>query len=174
MDFVKLGIDNKLAIGLVGVVLVVPTMVLLGFVELSQRFHLGDDRFALGQGAVQLFDELLRFPLLPLARIENDRAVLGAHVVSLTIERRRIVGSEEDREEIFIGDLAQIEFDPDDLRVSGSPAADLFIGRILHAPAGVSGHDRNHPSKLIEHSFSAPEAASAKNRDFSFLLHVLQ
>src|SRR5258708_30368109 len=121
-----------------------------------------------------LLDKCLRLPLLILARIEDDRAVFGSHVRALPIQGRRIVRCEEDREHIVISNLCWIVFDLGDLGVAGTSSAYLRVGWVCRRAARIARRHGNYALQSLEHRFSAPEAAPAKDCNFRSLIHGLK
>src|SRR5205809_5317514 len=134
MQLVELRRYHELAVGLVRIIGVIFLVVLFRLVELGQRLQRSHDRFAEGLGSIELFNKTFRLPLLFVVGIENSGAILRADVIALAIERRRIMGREENGEQVLEGDLARIEFDLDDFRMSGEAAADLLVGGFFTFP----------------------------------------
>ena len=66
-------------------------MVLLGGPGLHQRDELGDDLRIEDAGVGELLVRLERGLALVFVVVEDDRAVLGAEVGSLTVQGRRVV-----------------------------------------------------------------------------------
>lgn len=58
------------------------------------------------------------------------RAVLGADIGALAVERGGVVDFPEKVEDFFVGDDFGIEFDADDFGVSGKAAADIAVGGV--------------------------------------------
>src|SRR5215471_16032592 len=79
--------DDRAAVPLPRIAPEVILMVLLGGVERGERSHCGDDRGVEHTVALDFRDHLARHPLLLRAVIVDRRAVLGADVGALTIER---------------------------------------------------------------------------------------
>src|SRR5205807_8363581 len=78
--------------GNLGVIILV---IILRFVEVAIRYHLGDDRFLPDFRLVELLNNLTGNLFLFWVVIKYSRAVLGSHIASLAIVRCRVVGREE-------------------------------------------------------------------------------
>src|SRR5690348_12399429 len=79
----------------VRIVLQIVLVLRLGFPEVADRRHFGDDLARPQARRVHVGDRLLRHFSLLVARIENRRTVAGAFIVALTVPRRGIVDLEE-------------------------------------------------------------------------------
>src|SRR3546814_15928003 len=88
------------------------------------------------------------------------RAILGADIIALPIELRRVMNMKEDIQNVVIADHGRIEFHAHRLGMAGVAVADLAIGRRGHMPAGVAVFDREHAVQIIEDRLDAPEAAA--------------
>ncbi len=106
-------------------------MVIFGGKKLLEGSDFGDDRCMKGFGCFELVLILLgQFPLL-IVMVENYRAVLRADVVSLAIERGRVVCFPENLEQFRIGDLRRIVGDLDHFGVAGLARGNLLVGWVL-------------------------------------------
>ena len=111
-----------------------------------------------GQSAAARSIAAPRRRLLLAARREDRRAILGADVIALAVELGRIVGGEEDVEQLVIGDRVGIEGDPDRLGMAGVAAADLPVGRVGDMAADIAALDLRDADHVLEHRLGAPEA----------------
>ena len=91
---------------------------------------------------------------------------MGANVIALPIELGRIVGREEDIQQIVVGDSVGIEGHADRLGMTCVTAANLLVRRIDDIAADVSAFDGLHSYDVVEYGFGAPEAPACENSDF--------
>src|SRR6202020_2238738 len=84
----------------VGVMLQVVLVLGLGLPERSGRGYLGDHLARPQAGGVDVGDRVLRGLLLGVAEVEDGRPVTGPDVVSLPVERGRVVHLEEELEQV--------------------------------------------------------------------------
>src|SRR5208337_2234272 len=145
-------------------VLEVVLVIVLGGIERGGWLDRGDDRA--GEGALfrQLSNHLLRGLVLLLIAIKNHRAILLADVVTLAVQRCRIVHREEHLQQVFVADDGRIKGDLRHLYMPGLAAANLLVARVLHVPAHVARDYSLHALQLVERSFHAPEASAAEDR----------
>src|SRR5436305_13745800 len=111
-------------------------MIILGRPPVAQRLDRRHD--AAAEILVGAGDRLARLAVLLVALREDRRAILGADVIALAIELRRVVGREEDIQQIVVAELLRIEGDPDRFGVAGVAAAYLLIGGAGDRAAGVA------------------------------------
>src|SRR5208283_3378053 len=158
--------DDCPAVPLLRMLPEVALVIILRGIEPLQRHHLGHDRPLPDVGLVQFADYFVGNHLL-LRRVEEDgRAVLGALIGALPVQRGRVVNDEKDLQQLAERDHVRVEGDLHHLRVPSRAAADLAVTGVGHAAAGVAGFDLAHAAQLLEHRFQAPEAAPGKGRDF--------
>ena len=69
---------------------------------------------------------------------------LRADVVTLSVQRRRVVDDEEDLEQFAQADARRVERDADHLGMAGVASADLLVGRRIGVAVAVAGLDRGH------------------------------
>src|SRR5215510_4490731 len=100
--------------------------------------------------------------------IENYGAVLGADIVSLPIQGGWVMDGEKDFEQLAIGELVRIEGYAHYFNMAGIAGANLAICRVVDVPAHVTGFNRLHTIKTVEHCFQTPEASAAKDCYFFF------
>src|SRR5205823_8993602 len=87
------------------------------------------------------------------------RAVLVADVRTLAVHLGRVVGLEEDVEELRVGDLVGVKGQMYRLRVPGAAVADLLVAGRVDLPAGVADLGREHARRIGEVDLHLPEAA---------------
>src|SRR5438128_9128949 len=103
-------------------------MIVLGRPELGRRDDLRHDRF-LPLRLPLRFGALSGLPLL-LIVVEDRRTVLRSAVVSLLIQRRRVMQTEEVIEDLVVADLCRIEFDLQRFGVAGASGLHVFVSRL--------------------------------------------
>lgn len=94
---------------------------------------------------------------LGLALTEDGGAVLGAHVVALTVEGGGVVNGEEDVEQGGERQGGRIERDLHHLGMAGAAAAHGLVAGGGHVAAAVAGGDGPHRGKLLEDGLEAPD-----------------
>src|SRR5271169_4332349 len=105
-------------------------MIVLGRPELADGYDLGDDwRRPLARLVDPRLHSLRRLPLL-IGVVEDRRAVRGADVVPLAIERRWVVHAEEIPEQLLVGEYCRVEDYLDRFGVAGVARVDLGIRRL--------------------------------------------
>src|SRR5262249_43983120 len=159
---------NELAVWLVGIVFVIFLVIVLSDKELLHRLDGGHDRVRPLSRRVQFGDDLFGGGTLVVRSIENDRAVLGADIVSLPIQRGWIVEGEKDLKQLAVAELVRIEGNAHYFHMAGIAGANLAICWIIDVPTHVTGFDRLHTFKAVKDCFQTPEASTAK--DCYFLL----
>ena len=97
VQLVELGRNHVLAVRLVWIVRVIFLVVAFSWVEFGERLQRCHDGILKRLRLVQFFHERRGFGFLNFIGVENRRAVLGAGVVALAIQRRRVVGGEKHR-----------------------------------------------------------------------------
>src|SRR5579875_801365 len=161
--------DDDLTIALIRIVAEITLMIILGPVECLERHqlrHHGNTR------SLQGCDFLLGRSLLLGRMIKDHRAILGAHIGALTIDRCRIVNIEKNIEQLREGKDAGIEEDLHHLGMAGPAATDLLIRWISHTAAGIAGFDTRDAVQLLENCFQAPETAAAQSGNLSCFAHA--
>src|SRR5262245_6107206 len=98
--------------------------------------------------------------------VENGGPILCSDIMTLAIERRRIVNHEEDFEQFAKAHKGWIEGNTHRLCMTGPTATDGFIGRVVGVPSRVSGLHRYDTLDLVIHCFQAPETAASKSCRF--------
>src|SRR4051794_39338489 len=145
--------------GLLQVVLVL----LLGLPERASRRHLGDDLARPQARGVDVGDRVERDEPLLLARVEDRRAVAPAHVVALTVPRRRVVDLEEELQQLPERNHFGIE---DDLYRLGVLTV-ISVRGVGSVAAGVPDPAGEHSLALAQQVLGAPEAAAGEDRGLS-------
>src|SRR5215207_437946 len=155
-----LGRDHHLTVRLILVVPIVLLVVILGDVELLERRHLRHDGVAPEALRLYLGDHLCGDAPLLLVVIEDRRAVLRPDVRALPVQRRGVVGGEEDLQYLPERDDLRVERHLDDLRMTCGPGTHLAVRRVRHRAARVTGLDLLHAPQLVVDGLQAPEAAA--------------
>src|SRR3954468_15573102 len=137
-------------------------VVVLGRPEPPGRHDLGDD-LAL-EAALILVTRRGGCALLLAVVREDRRPVLAADVPALTVARRRVVTVPERREQLIVGDELRVVLDLHGLRVTGPPAADLLVGRVVDFAAGVADGRAQNAWHRAECGLDAPETAGSERR----------
>ena len=83
--FLKFWDNDELAVRLAGIASVIILMVLFCCVKYTQRLKGGDDWLSFGTRSIEFFNKLLSLGLLCFVCVEDRRAVLRPHVVSLAV-----------------------------------------------------------------------------------------
>ena len=156
-------------------------MVILGQVEFVEGSHLRHDRTIPDVLAIQLVDDFLRDRLLLIVMIKDRRAVLRARVVTLAVERGRVVDHEEHIQDFLEGDDLRVERYLHHLGVTGRPGAHLLVARVGHLSARITRFNRYHALQFVVHSLQAPETTTGQrchlrlvtHKVFSFLLNSM-
>src|SRR5690606_26087881 len=90
---------------------------------------------------------------------EDGRAVAGPDVVALTVQRRRVVDLEEERQDVAVGRLRGIEDDLHRLGVAGMVA----VRRMVVLTTGVTDPGLQHAGLAADEVLHAPEAPSSQD-----------
>jgi len=133
-----LRLDDNSAVRLLRVLLEVSLVIILGSVEGFERFGLSYDGSIPDSRCIDFLDDLLSSHFLFVVMVEDDRTILTANIIALTVQCLRVMHREEDLQDLSVRDHLGVEGDLNDLRVSCSAGADLLIGRIHYCPAGVA------------------------------------
>ena len=158
---------NEMAGVTVGIVFEVVLMFRFCFPERACGHDFSDDLVGPQTRCISVGNRILGHLLLFIVEIEECRAVAHAHIVALTILRRRVVDLEEKLEDLAIADLVRIEHDLDRFRVRAMVA----VSRIGYIAARVS-HPRGHYAGVASQQIlHAPEAATCQDGSFSSRRH---
>src|SRR5437879_7142055 len=84
--------------------------------------------------------------------IKDYRAILRPHIGALSIQCSRIVVRPKNIQELIVIDLRWIEFQLDDLGVSGLIAANIFVARVFFVPARIPDGRRARKSTRLHSS----------------------
>src|SRR4029079_17084238 len=103
-------------------------VIVLRGIPVAHRFDRRDNAPAMA--GVVAVDRRLRPRFLLVFLREKRRTILRADVIALPVELGRIVGGEEDVEEVVIADVLVIEGDADRFGMAGIAAAHLLVGGI--------------------------------------------
>ena len=104
----------------------------------------------------------------------NHRAVLGADIIALAVERGGIVQFPKPVEQRRIADFFWIENHPHDFGMTALAGADVLVSRIGHMPAHEAGGHRIHAIDLPQYRLDAPVTARAQSGDFGILGNLRQ
>src|SRR5439155_21294423 len=142
-----------------GVRCVVVLVIRLGDPEGRCGLHARHHAFELLRRLERLL-RCLRLPLLRVAAVKDDGAVLRAEVAELAGAFCGIGVVPIRVEQRVVPDLRRIEDDAYRFDVSGDAELDLFVARALRGAAGVADGDRLYAGNLVEDVLHAPEAAA--------------
>ena len=142
------------------VLLEVVLVVLLGGVEAVERLHLGDD----GARIARLLAQQRRLDggQVGLVGPIDARAVLGAAVVSLTVDRRGVDGLEEGVQQHVGGQHARVVGYGHGFGVTRVPATYVVIAGVLGGTVRVADDGSANARQSFQIGFEPPEASSGK------------
>ena len=162
-EFLHLGAHHKCAVPGVRVVRKVILVIRLGRAVVGKRRHFGGDG-----GAEQLVLRHLadhgagHFTMLGLVVIDAA-AVLRAHIVALAVQGGRVVGVEEDFQDLLQADFVSIERQAHNLGMACVALADLLVSGIDGVAIGVATFHVGNAAHAVKHRLGAPEAAAAQS-----------
>src|SRR5439155_17703174 len=128
---------------------------------------LGHDGPVPDPSGVKLSNRLLGDALLLGSMVKDHRAVLRADIPTLAVERGRVMNAKKHLEDFAEADSRGVEGDLDDLRVAGTPGADLMVRGRRHAASRVAGRDAFDAAQVLEHRLQAPETAATQGSDLA-------
>src|SRR5690349_5864094 len=96
--------------------------------------------------------------------VEDDRPILGSHVVALAVQRGGVVDVEENSQKVRVAQSLRVESNTNDFRVARVPRANVLVGRVDLGPAGVARLDRDDAFQLLENRLGAPKASTSERR----------
>ena len=134
-ELVDFGTYYKLAVGLGLIVVIVILVVIIGNVEFAEWSDLCDDGVAKGFFFVESFFVHLGFLALLIVVPEDDRAVLRAHIIALTVECSRVVAGPEGSKEFIESDQSGIVVNVAYLGVAGGAIAHFLVGGVIDMAA---------------------------------------
>ena len=134
-ELVYFGANYKLAVGLGLIVVIVILVVIIGNVEFAEWSDLCDDGVAKGFFFVESFFVHLGFLALLIVVPEDDRAVLRAHIIALTVECSRVVARPEGCKEFIESDDSGIVVNVAYLGVAGGAIAHFLVGGVIDMAA---------------------------------------
>ena len=155
--------DHHAAVAGAGMQREVVVVLGLGRIELRQRRDLGDDAVVPDAAGADLGGDRLGGPPLGVGGGEDHRTVLGADGGTLPVRRGRVVDGVEHPQQVGVGQHGRVEGDADHLGMAGAAGADLLVGRVRGAAAGIA---RQHVGDAVEVAvdrLQAPEAAAAEH-----------
>src|SRR5581483_7621404 len=129
--------------------------------------HLGDDPPGPKPGCLYVGDGVLGYPTLLVVQVENRRAIAGAPVVPLAVERGWVVDLEEKLEDVAIGGQLGVKDDFDGFGV-GAVVAVRGVRDITPAVAHPGRDDAGAPADKVLHP---PEAPTGEDRLLGPLAH---
>ena len=140
-------------------------MITLGLVEFLQRHDLRDDlaRKIRLRGSFGFFSDFF----LRGGMVEDDRAILSAHIIPLAVQCGGIVRFPERLDDFLVGSFRGVELDLDDFCVLGVTPTDVFVSGVFGFAARVAAGDGFDAGQHLEERFCAPEAAAADGGEFS-------
>ena len=133
--------DDCRAIGLRRIVGKIFLMIIFRRIKFIECGDFRDDRPVVNFGFRDFFDDLFGNAFLLVRMIKDRRTIRTADVVSLPIERRRIVNREKDAQKIGKRKLLRIEFDLCDFGVAGRFRTNLRVCRIFRMSARIARND---------------------------------
>ena len=158
---------HESAVALVGMLEVVILVVILGRPVAFKRLHFGHHGRPEELLAIHAGDQLLGHGTVGRVGEVDAAAVLRAHVVALAVERGRVVGAEEDLEDLAHADHLRIERELHHLRMAGLARADLLIGGRRHLAVGIAALHVGHAAHAVENGFRAPETTTTQSNGFN-------
>src|SRR6267143_646272 len=152
--------DNGCTVALEGIPRKILLVIGLGFVPGPGRSDFRHDRIDIELLFCHGCDHLLGNLLLLRCMVENCRAVLCAGIMTLPVERRRIVDDKQHFKQLAIAADNGIERDTDRFCVTSPAATHSFIRRMIYLTTNIAGLDRYHTLHLVIDRFEAPKAAA--------------
>src|SRR5215469_5808542 len=98
---------------------------------------------------------------------EDDAAVLGSQVRSLTVHLCGIVHREERVEKGLVGEARWIKCDLNDFYMTGSVRTDFFISWMFEIPTLISYNCVDDSCDFVEFCFYTPKASCSEGRLFN-------
>ena len=135
-------------------------VIVLGGIEVAERFDLDGHRFSDGGGELGFLGHEHRTQVG--IGVVDAGAILRPHVTTLTVHAGRVDGTEEELHEEREGEAFGIVFHLDGLGKPGVVAAHLFVGGVFRVAVGIAHAGVEHAVDLFEEMLGAPEAASGK------------
>src|SRR5690606_11903574 len=125
-EFIQLRFHYKLAVALVGVLVVVVLVIVLGLVEDRVWFQGGDHIFVVGFLFVEFAFVFFRLLFLLSIVVDARRPVLCPHIVALPVELGGVVRYPEGSQQFIIGDHGGVVIDVCHFGMAGGTGADLL------------------------------------------------
>ena len=150
-------------------------MVALGRIECLERRYLRYDRIVPQLGG-DLADRCLGLFLLTIVVVENGTAILRADIITLSVQRRRVVCTPEHFEDLRECDLRRIKMHLDHFGMPCCFGTDLPISGMSDRTTGISRLDLVHTFQVLINGFHAPETAPTQRSDLQtrlFNIHFL-
>src|SRR4051812_15413390 len=108
---------------------------------------------------IDVCDGVFRNGFLLVIEVENGGAVAFTAIISLPIQRTRIVDLEEELQDLAIADLRRIELDLDRLGM----AAVVTVGGVRYVAAGITDARGDHAGLLTDQVLHPPETTAGEN-----------
>ena len=135
-------------------------MVVLGSVEIPQRFHFDDDR--VGEECLLLGKDLADDGKVRVIRVVNTCAVTCSLVVPLPVQAGGVNGFEKHvQQKLQVGNLFVID-NMHRFGITSSVRINLFIGRVIRVAIGKAYFGVCDTLYLLEEMFGAPETAAGE------------
>jgi len=87
--------DDQIAVRLIFMHFVIIFVIIFGFVKNVERLDMRDDWFVVRMLFFEFLNEAVSFGTLTVIGVENDRAILRADIITLSVQCRRIMGEKE-------------------------------------------------------------------------------
>ena len=95
--------------------------------------------------------------------VVDAAAVLRAHIVALAVQGGRVVGMEEDFQDLLQADFVSIKRQAHYLGMACVALADLLVSGIHGVAIGVATFHVGNAAHTVKHRLGAPEAAAAQS-----------
>lgn len=102
--------------------------------------------------------------------VEDDGAILLAHIRSLSVHLGRIVDSEEPAYQCLVGYLRRVEGNLDRFGMAGRAGRDLLVARIIRMAARIAGDGSHDTPGVLLKASSTPQKHPAANVAFSMVI----
>src|SRR5690606_41955635 len=126
----------------------------------TRLFHASHNGRREGLMLAQLFDDRLRLTHLRITGRENRGAILRADVVTLTIERGRVMDHEKDFQQITITDTLWIEFNAHRLSVTGTAFTHRTVFGVIDFTTAISRRNDKHALDIPVDRVQAPKTSA--------------
>src|SRR3954452_8492743 len=131
----------------------------LGFPEIADASDFGHRLAGPYSGGVDVGDRVLGNLLLLVVHIEDRRTIACPDIITLAVERGRIVDLEEELQQPAIADLSGIEDDFDRFGVTAMVA----VGSVRDFAAGIADAGHEDARELADQVLHSPEASAVED-----------